>query len=66
MEDLGALKHLLGIQIVCGFVSLFLSQRKYTFDNIFEVNFLGAKSSLSIIQNHQLALAIGLDFTHHL
>lgn len=60
MKDLGLLKYFLGIELTRSSSRLFLCQRKYTFDIIFEACLLGTKPSGSPIeQNHRLAHVSG-------
>ena len=60
MKDLGPLKYFLGIEVARSSAGLFLCQRKYTLDIVFEAGILGAKPSGSPIeQNHKLDLANG-------
>ena len=58
MKDLGALQYFLGIEVARSTSGLFLCQRKYTLDIIYEAGFLGAKHfGFPIEQNHHLAHA---------
>lgn len=58
MKDLGALTKKLGIEVAKSPISLFLCQRKYAMDIIFEVGLLDVKPSpFPIVRNHQLGKA---------
>ena len=58
MKELNPLKYLLGIEVAHSSIGLFLCQRKYTLDVIFDSGLLGAKSSgFPVEQNHKLGLA---------
>lgn len=60
MKDLGVLKYFLGVEIARNPTGIFLCQRKYALDIIYEVGLLGAKpATIPLEQNHQLALADG-------
>jgi len=60
MKDLGILKYFLGVEVARTHDGLFLLQRKYTLDILYEVRLLGAKPpNVPLEQQHQLALATG-------
>lgn len=58
MKDLGTLKYFLGIEVAHGLEGIFLCQRKYALDIVTEVDLLGAKPAVSLMeQNHRLTVA---------
>ncbi|GJZ01314.1 retrovirus-related pol polyprotein from transposon TNT 1-94 [Tanacetum coccineum] len=60
MKDLGNVKYFLGIEVARAKEGIFLCQRKYALDIIFEVGLLGAKpAKIPMEQNHRLGLAQG-------
>lgn len=64
MKDLGHLRYFLGIEIVRNDSGLFLSQRKYTLDILFEAGLLAAKpSEFPMEQQHRLAQTESSDYT---
>ncbi|XP_019054887.1 PREDICTED: uncharacterized protein LOC109115373 [Nelumbo nucifera] len=55
MKNLGGLKYFLGIEVARSREGIFLSQRKYTLDLLFEVGQLECKpADTPIVQNHKL------------
>ncbi|GKE39451.1 retrovirus-related pol polyprotein from transposon RE2 [Tanacetum coccineum] len=66
MKNLGNLKYFLGIKVAHAKDGIFLCQRKYALDIIFEVGLLGAKpAKIPMEQNHHLRLAQGRLFEDH-
>ena len=60
MKDLGKLKYFLGVEVARSPEGIFLCQRKYDLDIIFEAGLFGAKpAAIPLEQNHHLALADG-------
>lgn len=56
MKDLGTLKYFLGIEVAHNASGLYLSQRKYVLDIIFETDLSGVKPAYTLIEpNHSLA-----------
>ena len=59
MKNLGGLKYFLGIEVSRSKQGIFLSQRKYVLDLLFEVRMLECKSAdTPIVQNHQLGIYV--------
>ncbi|KAM2306236.1 hypothetical protein ACFXTH_025703 [Malus domestica] len=57
MKDLGGLKYFLGIEVARSHDGIYLSQRKYVLDLLFETGMLACKpAETPIIQNHHLAI----------
>lgn len=56
MKDLGTLKYFLGIEVACNSIVIYLCQRKYTLEIIYETGLWWAKAaSTPTDPNHQLA-----------
>lgn len=64
MKDLGTLKYFLGLEVACNLTNIFLCQRKYTLEIIFEAGFSSAKPAYTLMEpNHHLAKTVGPIFT---
>jgi len=60
MKVLGLLKYFWGIEVTQKSTGIFLCQRKYALDIIYEANMLGVKPIVFLLdQNHYLPLANG-------
>ena len=59
MKNLWELKYFLGIEVSISKQGIFLSQRKYVLDLLFEVGMLECKpADTHIVQNHQLGIYV--------